>query len=106
MSKRTAHQQLDNLADAMIGDIMNLSDEEILAECREDGIDPGTLAANMRKQFDRVALFAPIEDVNGKPRPRWEEMLEQKVSAGLVGEALSLVRYLIELAHDSSSVQE
>lgn len=97
MGELTARQQLDNLTDAMIEDIMGLSDEEILAELREDGIDPDAQAADMRKLVDRAVFFALVEDVNGRPRPRWEEMLEEKVSAGLVGEALSLVRYLVEL---------
>lgn len=100
-----ARQQLNNLTIASVRDIMGLSDEEILAECREDGIDPEAQAADMRRQFDHAALFAPVEDVNGKPRPRWEEMLEEKVSAGLVGEALSLVRYLIEV-NSSNQLRE
>lgn len=44
----TAQQQLDNLADALIEDILALSDEEILAEYVEDGGDPEELAARMR----------------------------------------------------------
>lgn len=76
---------------------MNLSDEEILAEMREDGHDPEQVAAEMRVLVDRAVLFSQVEDVNGKPRPRWEEMMERHVEAGLVGEALSLVRWLLVL---------
>jgi hypothetical protein len=93
----SARQQLDRLADAIVEDILNLSDEEILEEMREDGKDPEQVAVEMRVLFDRVALFAMVEDVNSKPRPRWEERLERLVEDRLVGEALSLVRWLLTL---------
>lgn len=105
MGELTARQQLDNLTDALVEDLMSLSDGELLAECIEDGEDPEQIATDMRKLVDRAVLFAPVEDVNGRPRPRWEEMLEDKVSAGLVGEALSLVRYLIEVSRDTAETR-
>ena len=37
--KVSAEQALANIADAMVEDILATSDEEILAELREDGID-------------------------------------------------------------------
>lgn len=50
---------LDNLADALVEDILSLSDEEILAEFREDGIDLEQNAAEMRALFERVVRENP-----------------------------------------------
>lgn len=50
----TERQKLDNLADALVADIMALSDEEILAEAREDGIDIEQNAKDMQVIFDKA----------------------------------------------------
>ena len=42
------------LADFCVEDIMAASDEEILAELREEGLDPAKVAEDMRKAFERV----------------------------------------------------
>ncbi len=47
--KVSAEQALVNLADAMVEDILATSDEEILAEIREDGLDPQKVAEDMRR---------------------------------------------------------
>ena len=46
---------LDRLADALVDDILNASDEEVLAEAEEDGIDPAKLAGHLREVFERAA---------------------------------------------------
>ena len=43
-----------NLADALVEDLMQLSDEELLAELREDGIDIEAEAARMRELCERA----------------------------------------------------
>lgn len=83
--------------DPEIERILTMPDEEVLAEFRAAGGDPDQHAAEMRRLFDQVALFAFVEDVNGKPRPRWEELMEQKFNEGVFGEMLGLMRYLLEL---------
>jgi hypothetical protein len=50
----TARQQLDNLADALIDDIMAMSDEEIRAEAIEDGIDIEQNAKDMQMLFEKA----------------------------------------------------
>lgn len=50
----TASQKLSNLADAMIEDIMSLSDEEVVAEICEDGGDPKEVAERMRCLVDEA----------------------------------------------------
>jgi len=40
----TDAQRIRNLQDALIEDILAASDEEIMAECVEDGIDPEAVA--------------------------------------------------------------
>lgn len=54
----TARKALDNLAEFLIEDIMSMSDEEILAECREDGDDIEEIAARMRTIFDSAVELA------------------------------------------------
>lgn len=67
----SARQQLDNLADALVDDIMALSDEEILAEAKEDGMDTEQNAKDMQAIFDRAiaqsnaSLEAQIDQEQG-----------------------------------------
>lgn len=49
---------LDNLADALVEDIMALSDEEILAEFREDHGDPEWHIAEMRAILEEAIAIA------------------------------------------------
>jgi len=50
----TARQALLNLADAFVEDILNMFDEEILAEFREDHDDPDQHEQEMRALFEQV----------------------------------------------------
>lgn len=52
--KVSAQQALANLADAMVEDILATSDEEILAELREDGLDPQKVADDMKRLADKA----------------------------------------------------
>lgn len=45
-------QRLENFEDAMVEDILSLSNEEILAEVREDGEDPVEVAGAMIRIFE------------------------------------------------------
>ncbi len=54
-------EALRRLADDLVEDILNLSDEEILAETREEGVDPERQAAEMQTLFQRAALRANKE---------------------------------------------
>lgn len=56
--KERERQALDRLADALVDDIMNMSDEDILAEMKEEGVDPDRHAANMRAQFEKAVMAA------------------------------------------------
>jgi hypothetical protein len=57
----TAARQLENLEDAMVEDILSLSDEEIIAEVIEDGEDPVEIAARVRRLFDAaLAKVRPL----------------------------------------------
>jgi hypothetical protein len=47
---------LDRLADGLVDDILNASDEDILAELTEEHGNPARLAAEMRALFERTAL--------------------------------------------------
>lgn len=47
---------LFHLSDALVDDLMALSDEDLLAEVRESGADPETVARQLREQIEaRVA---------------------------------------------------
>jgi hypothetical protein len=52
------HKALDRLADALVEDILNTPDDEILAEFRGDGGDPESHARNMAALFERTLVKA------------------------------------------------
>jgi|SRR5581483_11298363 len=56
--KNPEREGLDRLADALIDDILNASDEEILEEFREDGGDPEQHAAEMLALFEKSVMTA------------------------------------------------
>lgn len=45
-------KHMDNLIDAMVADVLAASDEDILAEAKEDGLDPEQIAKEGRDLFD------------------------------------------------------
>jgi len=49
---------LARLADAFVEDVLNASDEDILAEVREDHPDPAAAAAQARGLFEKAAAAA------------------------------------------------
>lgn len=49
-----ARARLENLTDALVDDIMSLSDGELEAELREDGLDPTEEAERVRKLIDQA----------------------------------------------------
>ncbi len=55
---KNEHAALDRLADALVDDILNASDEDILAEITEEYGDPARIAAEMRALFERTVLEA------------------------------------------------
>lgn len=63
MAKLTARQQLDNLTDAMVEDILSLSDEEVMQEMLEDlGSQEAVDAeiARIREIFERARKQARV----------------------------------------------
>lgn len=55
MTRKLTHKQtLLPLADALIEDWMTRSDEEILAEFRDDGLDPEVVAAQLRGHIESL----------------------------------------------------
>lgn len=52
--KLSAEQSLNNLANALVEDILALSDEEVLAEVIEDGKDPEEIAQKMHELFEQT----------------------------------------------------
>lgn len=56
--KTPARDALDRLADALVDDILNMSDEDILAEFHEGHGDPEQHAAQMRALFEKAILAA------------------------------------------------
>jgi hypothetical protein len=52
--KLTPKQTLLPLADALIEDWMTLSDEEVFAEFRDDGLDPEDVAAQLRAHIESL----------------------------------------------------
>lgn len=58
----TSRPNLLPFADALVEDLMNLSDEEILAEFRAEGFDPEAIAAELRTRIQGLVAK------NGKAR--------------------------------------
>jgi hypothetical protein len=56
--KKADREALDRLGDFLVEDILDTSDEDILAEARIDGIDPEVEAARLRALFERTVLAA------------------------------------------------
>ena len=53
-TKRSDRDALDRLADALVEDILDASDQAILAEAGEDDDDPRAIAAGARALFERA----------------------------------------------------
>lgn len=56
--KSADREALDRLVDFLVEDALSASDEDILAEAREEGIDPESDAARLRALFERTVLDA------------------------------------------------
>lgn len=56
--KSADREALDRLVDFLVEDALNASDEDILAEAREAGIEPESDAARLRALFERTVLDA------------------------------------------------
>ena len=56
--QRKEREALNRLADGLVDDVLEASDEEVLTEAEEDGIDPGRLAGHLRDVFGRAAVDA------------------------------------------------
>jgi hypothetical protein len=56
--KNSGREALDRLADFLVEDVLSASDTDILAELKEEGIDPESDAACMRTLFERTVLEA------------------------------------------------
>lgn len=52
--RKTDRAALDRLADALVEDIINTSDEDILAETAETYGDPDEIAAQLRAMFEKT----------------------------------------------------
>ena len=49
-----AARAIQRLYDALVDDVMSLTDEEILEEIREDGLDPQVIAVRVRALIRKV----------------------------------------------------
>lgn len=56
-----AQQKLDNLTEALVEDILNTPDDEILAEAKEDGIDLNALRTQMLSAVGITDTAAPTK---------------------------------------------
>ena len=52
--QRKERKALNRLADALVDDVLDSSDEEVLAEAEEDGVDATGLAEHLRGVFERT----------------------------------------------------
>jgi hypothetical protein len=55
-NKNADQEALDRLSDALVDDILNASDADVLAEFREGHGDPSHYAEGMRARFEQIVL--------------------------------------------------
>ncbi|TXH10061.1 MAG: hypothetical protein E6R04_06415 [Spirochaetes bacterium] len=53
---------LDRLAESIVDDILNMTDEEILADVIADGEDPKQIAQEAKGVFERALSSVPATD--------------------------------------------
>ena len=58
MRELTAKQKLRNLETALVDDIMEMSEEELVAELKEDGLDPDEMVARVKEIFRKAIMKA------------------------------------------------
>ena len=83
---RKPHNKPDlfQFADALVDDLMALSDEELLGEVREDGIDPDTLAKELREKVEaRIATDNKVR--LARAREEMNAARAARASSGVVG---------------------
>lgn len=56
--KETKRAQLDRLVTAFVDDVLNANDAEILAEAKEDGIDPAATVSHVKHLFSKAVVDA------------------------------------------------
>lgn len=56
--KRADRDALDQLVDFLVEDVLEASDEDVLAEAKEAGLDPESNAVRLRTLFERTVLEA------------------------------------------------
>ena len=67
MTRERERKALNRLADALVDDVLDSSDEELLAEAEEDGIDAPGLAEHLRGVFEHTV--AEILEKRSSPPP-------------------------------------
>jgi hypothetical protein len=56
--KSADREALDQLADFLVEDVLDVSDEDILGEVRDEGVDPESDAARLRSLFEKTVVEA------------------------------------------------
>lgn len=95
---RQPHNKPDlfQLADALVDDLMSLSDEELLEEVRGEGADPEALAAAMREKIEaRIATDSKAR--LGKARDALNAARAARASADVVSLPLARKQQILGL---------
>lgn len=56
--QKKVRNALDRVADALVEEILNSSDEQLMAEAMKDGIDPDKLSSDFKEIFERAYIEA------------------------------------------------
>lgn len=95
---------LDRLADAFVEDILSMTDEEIIAECIEDGRDPEQVAVEGHRIFERA-----LEQVRRAEMTTYDSRPDTHAHIIRVGDLMQSVINLLTMramVHDASKLQE
>jgi hypothetical protein len=101
--RKEAKKPLQGLRQAMADDIMEASDEEILAQFAEDVGSPEENAARMRALFEKTVLLANKGRLQAARAGAAASKGSRSVSPIPIGEARTLLRQVLDAhAHDKS----
>jgi hypothetical protein len=101
--RKEAQEELRGLRQVMVDDIMEASDEEILAQFAEDIGSPDENAARMRSLFEKAALLANKGRLHAARAGAAASKVPGAGSPIPIGEARARLRQVLDAhAHDTS----
>jgi hypothetical protein len=103
-ARRRTADALDLLADELVADILHASDEVILKEARDDGIDIDAHTATMRAAFERT-LVQSNKDALARARKGVADARRNVAEPAPITDIVALRRKIVALSKAPTSSQ-